>query len=66
MIHKKRVVLTTRVFYYLPDYPNLIQEFLWQVEDIHPDLLRLHKFLNYWHKNIDVVINSVEVSHSVS
>ena len=66
MIHKKRVVLTTRVFSYLPDYPNLIQEFLWQVEDIHPDLLRLHKFLNYWHKNIDVVINSVEVSHSVS
>ena len=51
------------VNYFLPDYINLVQEFIWQTEDYVPKLPRVHKFLNYWHKEIDAVINEVRVSY---
>ena len=55
-------LVTIDVFYYLPDYRNVIQEFLWQTEDVVPELYRTHKFLNHWHKNIDAVISEVQIS----
>ena len=51
------------VNYFLPDYVNLVQEFIWQTEDYVPKLPRVHKFLNYWHKEIDAVINEVQISY---
>ena len=52
------------VNYFLPDYVNLVQEFIWQTEDYVPKLPRVHKFLNYWHKEIDAVINEVSISYN--
>lgn len=52
-----------RVYYWMPDYNNILQEFMWQLNDVVPDYPRVHKFLNHWHENIEAVIETVEVSH---
>ena len=51
LLHKKSIV-TIDVFYYLPEYTNILQEFVWQTEDIVPEYPRVHQFLNYWKENI--------------
>lgn len=62
MLLRPRQLVTIDIFYFRPDYKNLIQEFVWQTEDIIPELRRTHKFLNYWHKNIDAVVQEVLLS----
>ena len=58
LLYKKSIV-TVDVFYFLPDYTNILQEFIWQTEDVVPQYPRVHKFLNFWHDNIDAVISEV-------
>lgn len=48
---KKLELITVNVIYYRNDYPNLLNEFIWQTEDIIPDIPKVHKFLNYWKYN---------------
>ena len=55
---------TTEVLYYLPDYPGILQSFLWQTYDVAPDYPRLHQFLNHWKREIEAVIHTVRVAHS--
>ena len=52
-----------RVYYWMPDYNNILQEFMWQLNDVVPEYPRVHRFLNHWHDNIEAVIETVEVSH---
>ena len=58
LLYKKSVV-TVDVFYFLPDYTNILQEFIWQTEDVVPQYPRVHEFLNYWKDNINAVISEV-------
>lgn len=51
--------VTVDIFYYMPDYNSLIQEFIWQTTDVKPDYPRVHKFLNYWKDNIDAIIKEI-------
>lgn len=57
-------LVTVGVFYYLPEYNNIIQEFVWQTEDCIPELLRIHKFLNHWENHIDAKIQKVNISYT--
>jgi uncharacterized protein Usg len=52
---------TAEVLYYLPDHPALLQRFLWQTLDIAPEFPRVHRFLDFWRREIDAVIHSVTV-----
>ena len=52
-----------RVYYWMPDYNNILQEFMWQLNDVVPEYPRVHRFLNHWHENIEAVIQTLEVSH---
>ncbi len=54
---------TAQILYHLPDHPGLLQEFLWQTQDRAPDFPRIHRFLDFWRREIDAVIHSVRVSH---
>ena len=63
LLHKKSIV-TIDVFYYLPEYTNILQEFVWQTDDIVPEYPRVHQFLNYWKENINAVISEVIVVDS--
>lgn len=53
---------TAEVLYYLPDHPALLQRFLWQTLDLSPEYPRVHRFLDFWRREIDAVIHSVTLS----
>jgi len=53
---------TAEVLYYMPDHPSLLQSFIWQTLDLAPDYPRIHKFLNFWRREIDAVIHSVRLA----
>lgn len=53
---------TAEVLYYLPDHPSLLQSFLWQTLDLAPHYPRIHKFLDFWRREIDAVIHSVRLA----
>jgi|TARA_R110000822_G_scaffold30716_1_gene89276 uncharacterized protein Usg len=59
MIVREPVLI--RIYYYLPDYSSLVQEFIWGTMDIIPEYPRINTFLNYWHENIDAVIASIDI-----
>jgi len=59
ILFPQKSLITVDVFYFYPDTPNLIQEFLWQTEDIVPELPRIEKFLRYWEANIEGRIHHV-------
>ena len=59
---KPKIIVSLRVFYYRPDYKNLIQEFAWQFEDYKPKYPRVNRFLNHWRENIDAVIADIEMA----
>lgn len=62
MLLNRKVLVSLRVYYYMPDYRDLIQEFMWQTMDIKPKYPRVNKFLNYWKENIEAVIADVEMT----
>ena len=53
---------TAEVLYYLPDHPKLLQSFVWQTLDLAPAYPRIHKFLDFWRREIDAVIHSVQLA----
>lgn len=59
----KKNLVTVDIFYYVPDY-TIIQEFVWQTEDVVPEIPRVHKFLHYWKENIDAAIQEILISYS--
>ena len=55
---------TAEVLYFMPDHPSLLQSFLWQTLDVAPTFPKVHRFLDFWRREIDAVIHSVTVSGS--
>lgn len=53
---------TAEVLYYLPDHPSLLQSFIWQTLDLAPSYPRVHRFLEFWRREIDAVIHSVQLA----
>ena len=66
IILKKTSLITLDIFYYIPDYPMLVNEFVWQTEDLLPGIPRVHKFLKFWKENNLAAINQILISHSDS
>lgn len=61
LILKKRELITVDVNYFMPDHQSLLQSFIWQTEDLWPDIPRIYKFLSYWERNIPSKIHRVFV-----
>ncbi len=55
---------TAEIIYRLPDYPALLQSFIWQKFDLAPDYPELRKFLEFWSHNIEGKLHSVNVNQS--
>lgn len=53
---------TAQIYYHYPDYPKLIQEFLWQDYDIAPKFPKLNEFLDFWKKDIEGELHSVYIA----
>lgn len=54
---------TAEILYRLPDYPALLQSFIWQEYDVHPRFPRLKTFLDFWSSNLDGKLFRVIVAH---
>lgn len=61
MLIRTQQLVTVKIYYYVPDYQSILNQYVWQTSDYWPEIPRIHKLLNYWHKNIDAVINEVLV-----
>ena len=59
ILFPKKSLVTIDVFYFYPDTPSLIQEFLWQTDDLVPEFPRIEKFLRYWETNIEGKIHHI-------
>ena len=54
---------TAEILYRLPDYPALLQSFIWQEYDMHPRFPRLKGFLDFWTRNLEGSLYRVTVAH---
>ncbi len=52
---------TAEILYHLPDHPSVLQSFIWQDLDIAPQYPVLHRFLDFWKREIDGTLHSVRV-----
>ncbi len=60
-LHDYRLT-TAEILYSFPDFPNLLQTFIWQDYDLSPRFPVLRKFLGFWEKNIEGRVATVRVS----
>ena len=54
---------TAEIIYHLPDYPELLQSFIWQQLDIAPEFPILTSFLDYWIEHIEGRLHTVKVAN---
>lgn len=55
---------TAEILYHLPDFPALLQSFVWQELDLAPKFPTLKKFLDFWDRELEGKIHSVKVCHA--
>ena len=55
---------TAEIIYRLPDYPALLQSYVWQDYDLAPRFPRLKSFLDFWAAKLDGKLFKVTVAHS--
>jgi len=55
---------TAEILYHLPDFPALLQSFIWQQADLSPDFPVLKRFLAYWERHLDGKLHSVRIAHT--
>lgn len=53
---------TAEIVYHLPDFPELLQSYIWQDYDIAPRYPVLVGFLNFWTRELDGKVHSVYVA----
>ena len=55
---------TAEIIYRLPDRPAVLQQFIWQDFDLHPELPVLRRFLDFWQRHLEGRLHSVRVEAS--
>ena len=63
-IIRNKTLLTLNVYYWMPDYDNILQQFVWQTMDVKPKYPRINKFLDYWHNNIEAIVSEIQICES--
>lgn len=53
---------TAEIIYHLPDHPDLLQSYIWQDLDLAPRYPVLHKFLDFWSRELDGMLHSVRLA----
>jgi uncharacterized protein Usg len=53
---------TAEILYHMPDHPGILQSFIWQDLDLAPRFPVLHKFLDFWDRELDARVHSVRVA----
>jgi uncharacterized protein Usg len=55
---------TARILYRFPDFPALLQTYVWQDDDVAPDFPVLNGFLSFWQSSLEGPLHSVRVAHA--
>lgn len=55
---------TAEIIYRLPDYPALVQSYIWQEYDLAPRFPKLKRFLEFWTAKLDGKLYKVTVAHA--
>ena len=55
---------TAEIFYRLPDHPAVLQTYVWQDLDIAPRFPVLHRFLDFWQRELEGKLHLVRVASS--
>jgi uncharacterized protein Usg len=55
---------TAHILYRLPDFPRLLQAYVWQDYDLWPQFPALNRFLDFWRCELEGPLHSVTVAHS--
>ena len=53
---------TAKIIYRLPDFEEILQEYIWQDYDLAPKYPILNNFLQFWTNEIDGKLHSVYVA----
>ena len=53
-------LIFARIYYRLPDSPNILQEFIWQDFDKPPLYPRFKRLIKYWNENNEGPIDSID------
>lgn len=53
-----------QMFYYMPDYPLVLNTFTWQFYDLEPDYPRMFEFIEFWQREVEGNLQGVKFSHS--
>lgn len=56
-------LMTAQIYYRMPDFESLLQTYAWQAYDVAPEFPKLFEFLEFWDKNLDCSVHSVEYCH---
>ena len=54
---------TAEILYQVPEYPDLLQSYLWQSLDRVPDFPKLNDFLSAWEKDLEGKLHSVRIGY---
>ena len=54
---------TANILYRMPDHPSVLQTYVWQDYDVHPEFPALRKFLTFWTRRLEGALHSVTVAH---
>ena len=55
---------TAKILYGMPDHPRVLQTFVWQQYDLAPRFPVLKQFLEFWRRELEGPLHSVEVAHA--
>lgn len=53
---------TAEILYRMPDHPGILQSYIWQEMDLAPRYPALHKFLDFWRRELDGEVHSVRIA----
>ena len=64
LLIKRRTLVTLNIFYWMPDYENILQQLIWQTMDVKPKYPMVHKFLDHWHNTVDAKLSEIIIYDS--
>ena len=64
LLIKRRTLVTLNIFYWMPDYENILQQLIWQTMDVKPKYPRVNKFLDHWHNSVDAKLSEIIIYDS--
>lgn len=54
---------TAEILYRMPDFPAMLQTYVWQDYDLEPDFPKMYGFLRFWRMRLDGPLHSVRFAH---